>query len=201
MKNYIICLFALTTFFTASSQDMIFRLDYNFAWPAGDITDFIEEPSFRGGGLGFDKFINDNVALGVSIDWIGFYEKKPRQVYKFEGGAIDAVTFRYFYQTAVVANFQYYPIKEAPVLPYIGVNVGTTYITQEVTASVISIVETSWNFAYSPEIGIHLPFGSSGMGLNVMGRYNFSTYDKFNMENADFISLGVGLSFLMDQYY
>lgn len=188
---------------TARAQDMIFTLDYHWGWTTGDLGEFITEPAYRGGGLTFAKFVEDqNIALGLMVDWQGFYEKTPRETYEFDDGAITAVTFRYFYATPIMFTFDYYFLRDEQFLPFVGLNVGTVYMEQELSYTLGSFINTGWYFGVTPEAGFHYGFGESGIGLNVTGKYNWTTYsyDRMNMEDGSYWTLGLGISFLMDQY-
>ena len=199
------------------AQDMIFTLDYNFGYPTGDFEKFTAEPAYRGGGLNYTRFLdgNENIGISFGIDWQGFYQKVPRSSFPYyENGSktsstdINAVQFRYTYTTPIMAGLDYYFIKDAGFLPYVGINLGMAYTEQELYISAFdNEINTSWDFAYGVEAGFHLPFGESGLGLNVIGKYNMSTYNYtfsnilFETKQGSYASIGVGLSFLMLNYY
>ena len=199
--------------FVSRAQDMIFTLDYNFAWNIGDFEEFIPEQSYRGGHLHFTKFLesNENLGVGLSIDWQGFYVKQPRSTFAYydnngsTNSDINAVQFRYMYTSPIKITLDYYFVKDAAILPFIGINAGVQYTEQELNVGALeNRVNTAWDFAFGAQAGIHMPFGESGVGLNVIGKYNGSLYEytfsniDFKTEMGSYFSLGLGLSFLME---
>jgi len=199
------------------AQDMIFTLDYNFGIATGDMEEFIPEQAYRGGGLNYTKFLegNENIGIGVSIDWQGFYKKMQRSTFPYfapnktvSTSDINAVQFRYMYTTPIYVGLDYYFIKDATILPYVGINVGVAYTEQELYISAFdNEINTSWDFAYGAEAGFHMAFGESGVGLNLVAKYNLSTYNytftniNFETSMGSHVSVGLGLSFLMLNYY
>ena len=199
------------------AQDMIFTLDYNFGYPTGDFEKFTAEPAYRGGGINYTRFLNsnENIGIGFGLDWQGFYQKVPRSSFPFYANGsststsdINAVQFRYTYTTPIMAGLDYYFIKDAGFLPYVGINLGIAYTEQELYVSAYdNEINTSWDFAYGVEAGFHLVFGESGLGLNLIGKYNMSTYShtfsnvQFETKQGSYASVGIGLSFLMLNYY
>ena len=202
----------VSTSFVSKAQDMIFTLDYNFAWNTGDFEEFIPDQSYRGGHLHYTKFLesNENIGVGMSIDWQGFYIKQPRSTFAYyenDGSTntdINAVQFRYMYTTPIKITLDYYFVKDAAILPFIGINAGVQYTEQELNIGALeNRINTAWDFAFGAQAGFHMPFGESGVGLNVIGKYNASLYEytfsniNLSTENGSYFSLGVGLSFLM----
>lgn len=211
----------LTIFFAGTysvkAQDMIFNIDYNFGYTTGSMSEFISTTAYRGGGMNYTKFLesNENLGVGLSIDWDAFYRKMPRESFPFYEGSssvsttdINAVQFRYMYTLPILVGMDYYFIKDEFFLPYVGINVGTIYTEQELYISAYdNEINTAWDFAYGVEAGFHLVFGESGIGMNLIAKYNMSSYNytftNIGLEttNPSYVSLGVGLSFLMMNYY
>ena len=214
MKRIIVLLALLLSLSgLTKAQDMIFTLNYNFGYTTGDFNTFVSEPAYRGGGLQYTKFLesNENIGIGMYIDWQGWYQKHERSTFAYYGdnasvsnSDMNAVKFAYLYVTPVMASFNYYPVKESSVLPFIGLNIGAVYTEQELNISAISNrVNTAWDFAVGAEAGLHVVFGESGVGANVTGKYTYSFYKntfhniQLATEDGNFVTLGVGLSFLM----
>lgn len=197
------------------AQDMILSLNYNFGWTSGDLHEFIDDRAYRGGGLNFTSFVegSDRVGIGLSIDWQGYYQKIERSTFAYypdnqsqSNTDMNAVQYRYLYTTPIVISLDYYFIKNDDLLTYIGLNAGVQYTEQELNIGLYSNrINTAWDLAFGPEAGIHLPFGNSGLGLSVIGRYNMSLYEytltylRLGTELTEYVSVGVGLSFLMDR--
>ena len=120
---------------------------------------------------------------------------------------MSAVQFRYLYATPVMAAFDYYPIKDERILPFVGLNIGAMYTEQELNVGAVSNrIITDWDFAVGATAGIHLVFGESGVGMNLTGKYYYSWYNNtfYNVmmttDKGSYFSLGLGVSFLMLRY-
>ena len=199
--------------FSLQAQDMIFTLNYNWGSAGGDMGEYIKEDAYRGGGFNYTRFLesNENIGVGLGVDWQGFYEKVPRSTFPYydestgrTNSDINALQFRYLYVTPVLASIDYYFVKESGILPYIGINVGTIYTEQELNVGAFSNrINTAWDFAAGAEAGIHLVFGESGVGLNVTGKYTYTWYNHtfYNIllqtNGGGILTVGAGLSFLM----
>lgn len=218
MKKIIITLIvSLVSTVSLKAQDMIFSLDYNFGYTTGDFEKFIQDEAYRGGGLNYTKFLeaNENLGVSFSIDWQGFYQKMPRESFPYYAGSstssntdINAVQFHYMYTAPILLGLDYYFFKDQPFLPYIGINAGMIYTEQELYISAFdNEINTAWDFAYGAEAGVHLVFGESGLGMNLLAKYNLSTYEhkfqstQFETKYGSYFSVGLGLSFIMLNYY
>ena len=194
----------------ARSQYALYTIDYNFGIPMGNLSDFISESAYRGGNLSFTRFLesNEQIGIGFSFDWQGFYEKVPRgsfPIFDDEGETntdLNAVQFRYYYASPLRATFSYYFLKDETILPYLGLNAGIQYSRYELAISTLdNTSNTSWDFVYGIEGGIHVVFGDSNMGMNLLGKYNLSTSDYYfsnvdvEIENSSFLSVCLGLTF------
>ena len=58
-------------------------INYNIGLPSGDFANYISPASLRGMNFQYDYFLNDRFAIGASIGWNGFYEKKAREEFRF----------------------------------------------------------------------------------------------------------------------
>ena len=109
-KALIIALIVGAFNFSAKAQgqsDMQLSMSYNIAVPLGDFSNYINLTSFRGMNVQLDYYLSDRLAIGGTIGWNGFYQKKDRESYDFNGGAINGVRYNYLYQLPLYLKVQY----------------------------------------------------------------------------------------------
>jgi len=177
-----------------------FNVNYNLSWGVGDFRDFISKTSYRGFSLDARWFVSDRIAVGTMFGWNGFYEKYPMRTYEFDGGAVTGVIQTTYYNFTMSLNAYYYPIPEAIIKPYVGLNVGPEYQTVDVQIGRVYNEQKNWQFYIAPELGTFIQFGEdSDVGANLAIRYNYINYKHtgfgFNSGLAYFQAV-FGLSFM-----
>jgi len=177
-----------------------FNVNYNLSWGVGDFKDFISKTSYRGFSLDARWFVSDRIAVGTMFGWNGFYEKYPMRTYEFDGGTVTGIIQNTYYNFTMSVSAYYYPMPEAIIKPYIGLNVGPEYQTVDVQIGRIYSEEKNWQFYVAPEFGTFIQFGpDSDVGANLAIRYNYINYKQtdlgFNSGLAYFQAV-FGLSFM-----
>ena len=56
----------------------IFIISYPMAFPAGDLSDYISNTSFRGINMEWGKEVKPNVIVEIETGWNVFYQEAPR---------------------------------------------------------------------------------------------------------------------------
>lgn len=175
----------------------IWSFNYNIAGLSeSKLNDFISRTSTRGWSLEGRGMINQQLSIGGYIGYQGFYEKVPRQTYFQDNTAIDAVTWRYFLTLPIQANAHYYFTTDG-IRPFAGVGIGTYYTEQEIQFSNLLVSEKKWNFGFSPEIGILIPFGISDWSAMINAKYHYAIYNtsKFDANNIGYWNVGIGITY------
>ena len=205
MKKICIIIFAITYLGVFSQEDDyinapdgFFSLNFNPSFPTGTLKENINESSFRGFMFEGKKFINKNFALGGSLSWTGFYELKDRATYYFDGGAITGNVANYYYNFPILVNASYYFLPENVIKPYVGFNAGTVYSKLEKYVGTIALSDISWQFHVAPELGVFIPFGKDALaGVQIAGKYNYITYQKYKYNGIQYFQLSVGLAWIL----
>jgi hypothetical protein len=204
-KIYIILVITLISFNTFSQDDEyinapdgFFSLNFNPSFPTGTLYENISESSFRGFMFEGKRFLNKNLAIGGSLSWTGFYELKDRQTYEFDNGAITGNVANYYYNFPILLNASYYFIPESIIKPYVGINAGTVYNKLEKYVGTLYLSDITWQFHIAPELGVFVPFGKNAQaGIQIAGRYNYITYQKYKYNGIQYFQLSVGLAWLL----
>ncbi len=183
--------------YSANYPATIWSFDYSMGFAIGDFRDFIDETSFRGFYMDGRGLISEKISIGGAFGWNIYDQDYARATYDFEGGAITGQKWNYFLQMPLFINAHYYFIHHGAVQPRIGLSTGGYYTEYEVQMGSFSLVDRSWRFGLTPEVELYFPFGISGWGLNIRGRYNIIFYDNNNIDALQNITLDVGFSLAM----
>lgn len=196
MKKYILIALVIgLTNFSASAQTSIFKLDWNVGFPLADMSDFIEDESYRGFRIGGRAFVYDYLSVGGEAGWQVF-NGSWTGIQNIDGNIdVSGRQFRYMNIYPIMANAHFYLGEDGGVRPYLGTNMGVTFINTRTEIGLWAVTENSTHFALAPEIGALIPVGVAGAGLNIGGRYDiaFKT-NKLDM-NVQSFSMFLGFIF------
>lgn len=180
---------------TANSQN-IWSINYDIGVPLGDFTNYISKTSWRGFGVSGAKYVTDNINIGGTFLWSGFYEKVDRQTYSEPGVDLTTSLWKHMYITQLSFDANYSFMPGGTIQPYAGLGMGPYFIQQETQAGRYLVQDKEWKFALSPQIGVNLPFGASDWGLHVRARYNNIFYNTNDIKNLSNISFTVGFVYI-----
>jgi opacity protein-like surface antigen len=191
----IITILGVQSAFSQVRSPLSINVDYSIAQPFGSVKDFTDKTSFRGWRAGLQYQLNDQMSVGLRTGYQEFYQKLPRAVYEFKGGAISAVQTRSLQVVPIQATFHYQLTKpDAAVIPYIGAGVGAASFEYNKYYGQFTDRSTNWQFVASPEVGINIPFGvASPLLFNASVQYNYSPYKQQEITNYNVIQANVGL--------
>jgi hypothetical protein len=172
--------------------------DWVIGVPAGDMNEhFISETSTRGFSMEYRYMLNAPVSIGGGFTWQGFYEKKDRNTYELEGGAITTTRFNYLYNFPLFINVHYYPLKNNVIYPFIGLNAAMVSIDKKDQLGIYYVQDKSWQFALQPEIGALIQMNpGSGFGFVVKAKYNHLFYNKGVYNSLSHFDFHVGVAFV-----
>jgi outer membrane protein W len=196
----IIAVFISTASF---AQQSFWSFNYNMSFATGEQTDYIADASFRGWSVDGRGFINQNISFGGSFSWEIFdqiyRDLPPTQISTIADnvdGAISGVEYRFINTLPILANAHYYLGSDGAVRPYFGIGIGTAYVEQRTDIGFVSITAKGWGFAVQPEIGAMIPFGLTGVGANISGKFRYTTQGGDTTIPISFFTLGIGIGFM-----
>lgn len=189
MKKNIITLVVLFFALSVSAQDIIWKMTYDVAFPFSSTKEFTDQVSWRGVGLDVDRFVTDNVAVGFGVSWSTFVEKESDSYFDSNLMLIHGTQVRYINNVPLLARFSYYtPLDVMDVYATLGI--GTTWQETRREIGTFAFVDSYWQFALSPEIGMIFPVGNSYLTAKLRYVHSFKT-----SEAPDLSYLGIGLGF------
>ncbi len=196
----IIAVFISTASF---AQQSFWSFNYNMSFGTGEQGDYISRGSFRGFGIDGRGFINQNISVGGSFSWEVFDEIKrdlpPTAVNAIRdnvNGSISGVQYRFLNTLPILVNAHYYLGSDGAVRPYFGLGIGTAYTDQRTDIGFVSITSEGWGFALQPEVGAMIPFGLTGVGANIAGKFRYTTKSGDTTIPISFFTLSVGIGFI-----
>ena len=191
-KIYITILIAVFGVSAGFSQGF-WTVSYDMGIPVGDFSDFISKTSFRGFSINGNAYFTDNVTLGGTFHWSGFYEHFNRDTYELEDGALTSEIWKKMYFTTFLFNAKYMFKPEGTIQPYIGIGMGPYYIEESTQAGSYISTPKNWKFGLAPDLGIYVPLGMSDWGLNVKATYNSIFYNVGDMNTLSYLYFSVGI--------
>lgn len=201
MKNILIIAAVLVSTSTFA-QRSFWSFNYEMSFGLGEQKEFIESGSFRGFSLDGRGFLTDNISVGGSFSWEVFNEIRrdlpPQPIDAgIDGvdGLITGVQYRFINTLPIMANAHFYLGQNGLVRPYFGLGLGTSYVDQRTDIGFVTVQGQKWGFALQPEVGVMIPFGLTGVGANISGKFRYTTETKETLP-ISFFSLGIGLGFI-----
>jgi hypothetical protein len=176
MKKLYIFLVVFLIGYTSYSQDYTLTVNYSVSIPTGDILDIMKSASPQGFDVTYRKFIGDHLMVGGMTGMALFYHQftGTTNIPKYNLD-ITGTQNRYFYSVPIMANVGYNFINDqTPGLkPFIGLNIGTYYASQQYDYGVNQFSSNNWSFGVAPELGVMANINS--LNLTLSGRYNYGT--------------------------
>ncbi|MGW8314035.1 MAG: hypothetical protein ACWGNV_00430 [Bacteroidales bacterium] len=182
----VICVSALA----ARGQDVIWKMAYEVAFPLSDTKEFADQVSWRGASIDFDRFVNDNMAVGLGVSWSVFLEKESNSDYMYNDMLIHGTQVRYINNIPMLARFSWYqPTGDFDT--YFTAGVGTVWQENRREIGLWAFKDSYWQFALSPEVGIIFPIGRSYLTAKVKYMQGFKTSDA---PALSYLGIGVGFA-------
>ncbi len=190
MKKYIIALSVMFLALTVNAQEVIWKLTYDVGIPFSETKEFTDHASWRGLTLDFDRFLGDNLAVGMAFSWSTFVEKEPDSYYEREELLLHGTQVRYINNIPLTVKIAYYkPVNTLDLFGSLGV--GTVWQETRREIGTFAFTGSYWQFALIPEIGVLIPTGRTD--VTVRARY-VSGFKTDKAPPLSYLSFGVGLA-------
>jgi len=171
-----------------------FIMSYPIGFPMGNLHDYISKTSYRGINLEFLKTAKPGVSVGLETGWNVFYEKADKQPYTDGTKTITGISYRYTNAVPILAESKWYPMHETKTTnPYVGIGVGTLFVSRSTDFGLYRITTDSWQFCVRPEAGVLF---SIEPGLKAMlGAKYYPGFNTSKLDGQGFLSINVGFVF------
>lgn len=170
--------------------------NWEFGVPVGN--NFVTHFSALGFNLGYSRFIEENVAIGLEFGWNNYYQYEPTKTYQFTDGAATTDLYKYIYTLPITLNITHYFKVNNLLTPYGRLGMGAQYSEQNLYYNVYETTNDNWGFVAIPEIGTLIHFGKyNPWSLNLSVRYKYSTNKatEFDINSVQTVNFAVGFAF------
>lgn len=199
MKSKILFSFIFILSFGVAQAQMgetTLELSYNIALPMNGFKNFVSTTSFRGFQANLLHGISDKISVGLGTGFQDFYQKYPRQVYKFSDGSDVSAVVTYSIQTIpVLAEVKYNFNPGSSIQPYAAVGAGANFISyNQLFGEFSNQQQTKIGFAARPELGIYVPFKRGSTGVTIGTSYNIMPFKKGDFQNLNSVGIHAGIN-------
>ncbi len=190
MKKYIVTLTLLVAALTMSAQEVIWKMTYDVGVPFSSTKEFTDQVSWRGLSLDFDRFVGENLAVGMGFSWSTFVEKESDSDYQMENILLHGTQVRYINNIPLTVRLSWYqPLDMMELFGTLGV--GTVWQEARREIGTFAFSGSYWQFALTPEVGMIFPVGQSYLSAKVRYVMAFETDEA---PDLSYLSVGVGIA-------
>lgn len=180
--------------------DVKLNLLYDYSMPLGDFkNDYISKNSPRGFSADILYWFKPQWGIGGSFGYRDYYQKHPRDLYKLSDGSdISAVLSNSMQVIPIMIKTMYAPTvgNKTFIEPYVTAGTGINIISYGQYVGEFGGTKNSVGFAAMAGAGIKIPFGKTrNAGFMLGAAYNFSPYNKNNIDNLNTVNLQAGFQF------
>jgi len=176
----------------------LYMLNWEASSPLGSFADdYIDEWSYRGLSFESRSMVREGLSAGIGFTYNRFEQTHSNIVQTNPGGGtVSGPVYRFADQFAIKALVHKY-FGRGSLLPYLGVGIGGVWTYAYEQMADIAAADDGFDFIVSPEIGLAFKAasGASSVGLNVAVRYNYTTADFAEVNDAQTLAAVVGLYF------
>lgn len=198
MKRFIfltIVCFLLLTSKSFGQAESYTSVHYAVSFGMGDMGDYISKASWRGVSVDYRRAINNNLLVGFEAGWHVFYEKKDYDTYTVGIESLSGIQFRYQNEVPILATADYLITSDSPLMPYVGLGIGTIYSERNTDMGLYRLQENPWQFALKGELGVLYKVNYSTSVKFAVKYYNgFKTNA---LDNQGYLSLNLGMAWDM----
>lgn len=191
MKKILFLLLLAGSLSTTAIAQSSFSIQYSLGF-GGSMNDYITSTSVRGATFEYKMYPSPNFSVGIDAGWNHFYERRAYSTYTDGTLSLSGVQFRYANAVPIFVTGSYYLSPGEKINPFIGVGVGTVFMSRYIDMGQFRVLDEEWHFALKPEAGVLVSL-SPDMDLILGFRYNnaFATSDtdaiSYMMFNVGFV--------------
>lgn len=184
---------------SVQAQEWYTGATYDVSIPAGDLKEFIEDPSWLGVSLTFRKQVDRNVTAGLLFGWQVFSERTDKTI-QLQSGAATGTQDRWVNSFPIMLNAHYYLGERGNIRPYVGLNAGGLIVLRRYAIGVITLDNDSWEWGVTPEIGAVVPLNRD-TALLLQGKFTYSfTGEDLAGTDMKIAYYGISVGFAWQQY-
>lgn len=191
MKRYtIIIIMCLASLISRGQDETQVLINYMPSLSLGETADFTKNFSPRGIELEVDRYISDDLSLGLAVGWNVFREKVTGESFEYNNYLVTGTQFRYTNIVPLNIKAKKY-FSMGGQTPFIGLGLGTSYARQTNDVGIFSLVDSKWQFNIAPEAGMRISL-STGLLVSLKVKYSHSL-KAGNFPAMSFLGFGIGV--------
>ena len=173
MKKYtLIIILCLASLMSRGQDETLVSINYMPSLSLGETADFTQNFSPRGIELEIDRFISEDLSLGLAVGWNVFREKVSGESFEYNNYLVTGTQFRYTNIVPLNVKAKKY-FSMGGQTPFIGFGLGTSYARQTNDVGIFSLVDNQWQFHIAPEAGMRINL-SEGLLVSLKVKYSHS---------------------------
>jgi opacity protein-like surface antigen len=191
--SLIICVLGFFSFLAKGQSETEVILNYMPAVSLGETASFTKNFSPRGAEIEMNRYLTEDLSLGISIGWNIFREKVAGESFTYRDALVTGTQFRYTNIVPLNVNAKKY-FRANGLSPFVGIGLGTSYARQTNEVGIFSFVDSKWQFHFAPEAGIQVNVSPDVLlSLKIKYSYGMKAGD---FPSMSFLGLGVGIGML-----
>ena len=199
-KIYLSALLFIGLITGMNAQQSYFSFNWEISKGMGETGDFIGTTNLRGISFEGRYFVEDKLSVGGFMSWNTLYDKlsnEPPIEFDYDGtsGHISGTQRRTLNVIPILVNAHYWPELDGKIKPYAGIGLGTVYVEQRNEIGLTSFYSDGWGFGAQPEIGVFIPLGYTGTGINLAARYLYGS-SAGEMGSLSMFNFAIGFGFM-----
>ena len=191
MKRYtLLFVLSLASFLVKGQAETEIRFNYMPALSLGETASFTKNFSPRGAEIEMNRYLTEDLSLGISIGWNIFREKVTGESLTYRDALITGTQFRYTNIVPLNLVAKKY-FRANGLSPFVGIGIGTSYARQTNEVGIFSFVDSKWKFHFAPEAGIQVYAGPDVL-LSLKIKYSYGV-KAGDLPSTSFLGFGVGI--------
>ena len=187
-KNLFLVLIAVVCI-TPSLAQSSFSIQYSMGF-GGNMNDFVSTTSLRGATFEYKLYPQPNISIGIDAGWNHYYERRAYDTYTSGTLSITGVQFRYADAVPIFVTTSYYFSPGEKINPFIGLGIGSMYVSRYLDMGSWRVTEDDWHFAVKPEVGV-LVNANPDMDIIFCLRYN-NAFETNDTKDQTYMTFNIG---------
>ena len=191
MKRYtIVIIMCLASLISRGQDETQVLINYMPSLSLGATADYTKNFSPRGIEFEVDRYISEDLSLGLAVGWNVFREKVTGESFEYNNYLVTGTQFRYTNIVPLNIKAKKY-FSMGGQRPFIGFGLGTSYTRQTNDVGIFSLVDSKWQFNIAPEAGMRISL-STGLLVSLKVKYSHSL-KAGNFPAMSFLGFGIGV--------
>lgn len=189
MKKLLFIVLITGALITPAFAQSSFSIQYAMGF-GGNMNSYVSSTSLQGATFEYKLYPQPNISIGIDAGWNHFYERRAYDTYTKGTLSLTGVQYRTADAIPIFVTTSFYMSPGEKINPYIGLGIGTMYVSRFTDMGIWRLTEDDWHFGLKPEAGI-LVSANPDMDILFGLRYNYAVATSDTMEQT-FLTFNIG---------